>query len=990
MTTVDVGQGGRIVGRRRELAAIGSALGRLSGRRGGWFVLSGEPGIGKTRLLRELRDRSEAAGHMVLAGRAAEFERELPFAVWIDALDGAVASLGEARIESLVGDRLGELARVLPALAGPEGAPVAGVQDERFRAYRAVRALLEGLAAGRAVVIVLDDLHWADDASLELLAHMLRRAPRGKVLVALAYRSGQLPGWVAATLEAAAREGGVSEFELAPLSAEESGALLGAGVAASRRADLHRQSGGNPFYLTQLARTDGSPAHPAHPAAAAAPHGPAGPTGVPTAVAAALGQEVEALGPDARRLAWGSAVVGEPVELELAAAAGGLGATEAPAALDEVLAAGLLGATEVPRRYRFRHPLVRRAVYDAAGETWRLEAHARAAAALEERGAPAAARAHHLEQCALPGDEAAVAVLIQAGLEAAPRAPAGAAQWFVAALRLLGDSADPGRRLGLLIPLATANAATGHLEEALATLHQALELVPAELAEVRVRLIAACAACENLLGRHDAAHRRLLRARDDLTDGGRARSAAAGALYIELAADALYDSDFAAMREWAALARETAAAIEDPGLGAISAGLACFADYGLGDTAAAKTAQAEGAAMLDTLPDEALAWRLEAPYYLSFAEFFCERYDDAIKHLHRGLAVSRASGQGQLMIPMMVGLAHALETRGRLAEALEQAEGAVEAARLSGNRQVTGWALVAEAWITAVLGDLDRALAAGEEAVDLLRGLDESVLTRGTHAHVAGVWLEAGRPDRCLQEVQAIGAPELEMIEPGRRAWLYGVLARAELARGHPRGAEAWIERGEATARGLDLPLTSSSVLHARALLALEHGDPREASRLAEQAADLADEVGASVVAARLRTLSGRGMAAAGDTEGAIDLLTRAEQELAACGADHLRDEAARELRRLGRRVSARQRRGAPAGGGLQALSGREREVAGLVAQGRTNRQIAAELYLSEKTVESHLSRVFSKLGVSSRAEVAETVGRERSGTSPMVRPSSG
>ena len=519
-----------------------------------------------------------------------------------------------------------------------------------------------------------------------------------------------------------------------------------------------------------------------------------------------------------------------PWSFELAAAAGGLGATEAPAALDEVLAAGLLGATEVPRRYRFRHPLVRRAVYDAAGETWRLEAHARAAAALEQRGAPAAARAHHLEQCALPGDEAAVAVLIQAGLEAAPRAPAGAAQWFVAALRLLGDSADPGRRLGLLIPLATANAATGHLEEALATLHQALELVPAELAEVRVRLIAACAACENLLGRHDAAHRRLLRARDDLTDGGRARSAAAGALYIELAADALYDSDFAAMREWAALARETAAAIEDPGLGAISAGLACFADYGLGDTAAAKTAQAEGAAMLDTLPDEALAWRLEAPYYLSFAEFFCERYDDAIKHLHRGLAVSRASGQGQLMIPMMVGLAHALETRGRLAEALEQAEGAVEAARLSGNRQVTGWALVAEAWITAVLGDLDRALAAGEEAVDLLRGLDESVLTRGTHAHVAGVWLEAGRPDRCLQEVQAIGAPELEMIEPGRRAWLYGVLARAELARGHPRGAEAWIERGEATARGLDLPLTSSSVLHARALLALEHGDPREAS----------------------------------------------------------------------------------------------------------------------------------------------------------------
>ena len=130
---------------------------------------------------------------MVLAGRAAEFERELPFAVWIDALDGAVASLGEARIESLVGDRLGELARVLPARRPGGGAG-------GRRAGRALPCLPRGACPARGprrgprVVIVLDDLHWADDASLELLAHMLRRAPRGKVLVALAYRPRQRPG----------------------------------------------------------------------------------------------------------------------------------------------------------------------------------------------------------------------------------------------------------------------------------------------------------------------------------------------------------------------------------------------------------------------------------------------------------------------------------------------------------------------------------------------------------------------------------------------------------------------------------------------------------------------------------------------------------------------------------------------------------------------------------------------------------------------------
>jgi DNA-binding NarL/FixJ family response regulator len=144
----------------------------------------------------------------------------------------------------------------------------------------------------------------------------------------------------------------------------------------------------------------------------------------------------------------------------------------------------------------------------------------------------------------------------------------------------------------------------------------------------------------------------------------------------------------------------------------------------------------------------------------------------------------------------------------------------------------------------------------------------------------------------------------------------------------------------------------------------------------AARAAELADSVGAVIQAARARTLAGRAAAAA-DPAAAVALLERAESELAACGALRLRDEAARELRRLGRRAGARRRR-ATGGEGLASLSGREREVADLVALGRTNREIAGELFLSEKTVESHMSRLFTKLGVSSRAAVAEAVGRER------------
>ena len=128
------------------------------------------------------------------------------------------------------------------------------------------------------------------------------------------------------------------------------------------------------------------------------------------------------------------------------------------------------------------------------------------------------------------------------------------------------------------------------------------------------------------------------------------------------------------------------------------------------------------------------------------------------------------------------------------------------------------------------------------------------------------------------------------------------------------------------------------------------------------------------IQAGRARTLAGR----AADDEVGVPLLERAEAELGGCGAVRLRDEAARELRRRGVKTGARRRRSA-GGDGLAGLSGREREVADLVSLGRTNKEIAAELFLSEKTVESHMSRLFGKLGVRSRAEVAEAVGRERS-----------
>ena len=158
--------------------------------------------------------------------------------------------------------------------------------------------------------------------------------------------------------------------------------------------------------------------------------------GIPQAVADALAGELEALRPAARLVLQGAAVAGEPFDPELAAAAGEVPIGDALPALDELLTADLVRPGD-PRRFTFRHPLVRRAVYAGAGGGWRLGAHARVSSALQRRGATATLRAHHLQFCAQVGDEDAIAALVEAGRSAAQRAPATAARWFDAALRIL-------------------------------------------------------------------------------------------------------------------------------------------------------------------------------------------------------------------------------------------------------------------------------------------------------------------------------------------------------------------------------------------------------------------------------------------------------------------------------------------------------------------------------------------------------------------------
>ena len=400
---------GRLLGRRAELAAVDDALEELERRRGAVIAFSGEGGIGKTRLLDELRERAGGAGALVLYGRASELERELPFGVWEDALAEHAEFLGVDRLERLVGDQLPELAAVLPTV----GRVPAGLQDERYRTHRAVRALLEAIAQRQAVVVALDDLQWADDASLELVAHLLRRPPRGRVALALAFRPAPVRPLLATALATAERDGSVIEHPLGALSFADAETLLGADVPGPVRGEIYEAGGGNPFFLQQLARQ-----HAAGRSVAAEPAGAASARGRAGARAGDRGAER-----GGRRAGAGRGGGGRPGRprprdgrrrLARRSAGGARRAARGRAAGRHRRAAPL--PLPPPARAARDLRLRRRG--------WRIAAHGRAAAALAERGGSLAARAHHLERCARPGDDEALEVLVEAGRHAAARAPA--------------------------------------------------------------------------------------------------------------------------------------------------------------------------------------------------------------------------------------------------------------------------------------------------------------------------------------------------------------------------------------------------------------------------------------------------------------------------------------------------------------------------------------------------------------------------------------
>jgi DNA-binding CsgD family transcriptional regulator len=929
---------------------LDGALDRLAGGVGGALSVSGEPGIGKSRLLAEAGGRAEDRGALLLEGQATELERDFPFGVVVDALDPYLASLDTVSLRALSEDQRRLLAAVFPALAGREreGAPVA---EERFRCHRAVRELLSLLAERQPVVLALDDLHWADAASLELLDHLLRRAPSAPVLLLLAHRTG----WSGDPLSRV-----TDRLELGPLDREQADALLGAELASEARARLYRDSGGNPFYLEHLARAE----RRGDPGSGVTLRGELD-IEVPAPVREALARELAELGELTQQVLQGAAVAGDPFTPELAGEVAGEERSVVHAALDRAIAVGLIQSTDTPVLFRFRHPIVRRAVYASAGDAWRVGAHARAATVLGLGGATPLALAHHVASSAAPGDEDAVALLTAAGRAAATVAPASAARWFHAALHLLPGTADDSQRLALLGPLAAALGSAGRLEESRATLVEILDMLPVSLVQVRGRLIGFTGVIDRLLGRHGDS-RALLE--ETLCSVGDPRSADAAGLELELAADRFFVGDWTAMREHAVKGWEIAARGGDDGLRATAASLLGLAEYSVGRVSAGQERCAEALGLVDAPGGDGL--RLDALDWLGWLELSVEEYDAALRHFTRGLELGRASGAGYLLTTMSFGLVLGCTWNGRLAEAIEHSDRTLELGRLSGSSQVRSWAHGLRALVELRSGAVADALDHGSHAWTLGEGVAANPFSAVSGGWFGEALIEAGRPVRGREQIlRALGGPELPGVEAAYRPYFYDVLAGAEMALGRRADAAKWARAASETAAGLGLPGRTGAALHAAALV---ESDPRAGAKLALRAAEALGHAH-PIDGARARTLAGRHLDAAGDRTAALVQLRQATAELAALGAHHYAAQAVRERRRLGERL-ARGGRRRVASTGIASLSDREREVASLVEDRLTNREIAERLVLSEKTVERHLSRIFLKLGARSRVEVARAL----------------
>ncbi len=334
-------------------------------------LVSGEPGIGKTTLAGELARRAHAQGGAVLLGRSDEHAL-VPFQPWIEVLERLLEALPAADVDHWLTAHDGALARLLPARSAAQ--TPAGGPRERYLAFELVCALLDDVAARWPVLLVLDDVHWADADSLSLLRHLARSAPRRRLLVVLCARSAELEPAVTQTLAELRREGPLVHVELAGLDEDAVAALLARRTGASDHESARRyraRSGGNPFFLDELLREAQEAGRDVE--------------GPPAGVRDVIARRLARLDDSTLRALDVAAVCGLEFDVTTLARVDDRPVVEVLEALDGAIEAALVAATDRRGRYAFAHALVGETIVCALPASRRARLHLQIADVLADR-----------------------------------------------------------------------------------------------------------------------------------------------------------------------------------------------------------------------------------------------------------------------------------------------------------------------------------------------------------------------------------------------------------------------------------------------------------------------------------------------------------------------------------------------------------------------------------------------------------------------------
>ena len=401
---------GELVGRDDQLAVLDRVLAGAQGGRGCVVLVAGEPGIGKTRLAEEVARRAAAAGMQVAWGRCHEGDGAPALWPWAQVVHQLAAELAPGQLAAMLGPSAAWLGQLMPELAEPARLagplPIADLGAARFQLNQAVAGLLRWLAEARPLLVVVDDLHWADVPSLSLLAFLAGELKGARLVVVGAYRDVEVTAGrpLADTLGALAREPVVERIALGGLDRADVARLIGHTIGATPTQPLveavHDRCGGNPFFITELLRLLQSERRLAAPDATAAAR-----REVPVGVRDVLRRRLARLPAQSGTLLMVAAVAGRGFDLDLVEAVTGL---DDEAALDAAEAAVLAGLVleddRAAGRYRFAHALVRETIYEDISRARRARLHARVVDALVAvRGAepePAAEMAYHCWQAA--------------------------------------------------------------------------------------------------------------------------------------------------------------------------------------------------------------------------------------------------------------------------------------------------------------------------------------------------------------------------------------------------------------------------------------------------------------------------------------------------------------------------------------------------------------------------------------------------------------